>query len=237
MKNEKYEKEEFTKLVMYSNNLSDIAKKLGLSPFCGNRSTIKKYIKIYGINTTHFKIDYANRKNREKTKLVDILHENSTFNTTNLKDRLYDEGLKERKCEKCGQNEIWHNEKMSLILDHINGINDDHRLENLRIVCPNCTATLPTHSGKNRNSKYKKILSDNTIKNYCKCGKIIENNVNKCNDCYSLSQRKVERPPYEQLILEVNKFGYTKTGKKYGVSDNAIRKWIKFYKKQIDSVV
>lgn len=38
---------------------------------------------------------------------------------------------------------------MGLILDHINGIHKDNRIENLRIVCPNCNATLPTHGGKN----------------------------------------------------------------------------------------
>jgi hypothetical protein len=38
---------------------------------------------------------------------------------------------------------------MSLILDHINGVADDNRLENLRIVCPNCAATLDTHCGRN----------------------------------------------------------------------------------------
>ena len=62
-----------------------------------------------------------------------------------MKNRLYDEGLKERKCELCGQDENWYGKKMSLILDHINGVNNDSRIENLRILCPNCNATLPTH--------------------------------------------------------------------------------------------
>ena len=64
---------------------------------------------------------------------------------------LFEEGLKERRCEMCGQDENWHGRTMSLILDHINGVPDDNRLENLRIVCPNCAATLETHCGrKNR---------------------------------------------------------------------------------------
>ena len=58
---------------------------------------------------------------------------------------MYKEGLKNKKCELCGQNEEWKGKHMSLILDHINGINDDNKLENLRIVCPNCNATLETH--------------------------------------------------------------------------------------------
>jgi hypothetical protein len=46
---------------------------------------------------------------------------------------------------------------MSLILDHINGVNNDNRIENIRIVCPNCNATLDTHCGKIRVKNIKKV--------------------------------------------------------------------------------
>jgi len=45
-------------------------------------------------------------------------------------------------------------------------------------------------------------------------------------------QRKVERPSFQVLKNEVEKLGYSVTGKKYGVSDNAVRKWLKFYENQ-----
>jgi transposase-like protein len=44
--------------------------------------------------------------------------------------------------------------------------------------------------------------------------------------------RKVDRPPYDQLIDEVKRFGYLATGRKYGVSDNAIRKWVRAYERE-----
>lgn len=47
----------------------------------------------------------------------------------------------------------------------------------------------------------------------------------------SISQRKIERPPYEQLKQEIKELGYVGTGKKYGVSDNGIRRWVKTYEK------
>lgn len=47
-------------------------------------------------------------------------------------------------------------------------------------------------------------------------------------------QRKVDRPPYKVLKDEVEKLGYSGTGKKYGVSDNAVRKWLKFYENQLE---
>lgn len=52
-----------------------------------------------------------------------------------------------------------------------------------------------------------------------------------CSICVKISKRKVERPSYESLINNINELGYVKTGTKYGVSDNAIRKWIKYYNK------
>jgi hypothetical protein len=146
---EKYTKEFFIPLVLSSKNLTDVLVKLHLCTKGNSRETIKKYIKKYKISTVHFETvterNTVNGKYR-RIPLSVILIENSQYNTTShLKNRLYDEGLKERKCEKCGQDENWHGEHISLILDHINGINNDNRIENLQIVCPNCNATLATH--------------------------------------------------------------------------------------------
>lgn len=224
--------DKFIKIVSESKSFSEVSKKLYGNNYCGNRQTIKNKINEHSINITHFdfKPSSIDFKNRFKiTPINEILIENSTYiNTNHLKLRLYNEGLKERKCEKCGQDENWNGEKMSLILDHINGINTDNRLQNLRIVCPNCNATLSTHGGKN--AKMKSNVGRKTY--YIKVGdeqnKII--NIDK-----SILQRKVKRPSYEQLLSEIKELGYLGTGRKYGVSDNAIRKWIKFYEKHIPS--
>ena len=234
-----YDKVNFAKIVKESNNLSDICRNLGIVNTSGNRNTIKKYIEEYGLNTDHFKIV---SKPGLKRELSEILVENSTYNhTSNLKNRLYKEGLKERTCEMegCGQGEMWLGKKISLILDHINGVNDDNRLENLRIVCPNCNATLDTHCGRNIHKKYKHfveksgIVLEKKIKK-CGCGEIIDNRAKICKKCYSIKARKVKnRPNLETLLEDVANLGYVGTGKKYGVSDNSIRKWIKKYEKNV----
>ena len=59
------------------------------------------------------------------------------------------------KCEICGL-ELWMNQHIPLVLDHINGRANDDRLENLRLVCCNCDAQLPTYKSKNKNSDRKK---------------------------------------------------------------------------------
>jgi len=52
-------------------------------------------------------------------------------------------------CSKCGINE-WNGKMLSLHLDHINGVNNDHRLENLRFLCPNCHSQTDTYTGRNK---------------------------------------------------------------------------------------
>jgi 5-methylcytosine-specific restriction endonuclease McrA len=47
----------------------------------------------------------------------------------------------------------WHGRPLTLVLDHINGVNDDYRPDNLRLLCPNCHSQTPTFSGRNRQKR------------------------------------------------------------------------------------
>jgi hypothetical protein len=220
---DKWLKENLEEIVKTSNTQKECLEKLGIRCAGGNGKTLKKYIDLYNLDTTHFNKNYDRMVELSKSKKIqtkDILTVNSTYHRSHLKERLYKEGLKERKCEMCGQDEEWNGKKMSLILDHINGIHNDNRLENLRIVCPNCNATLDTHCGKN----------EKKIKYYCECGNEKNKDSKHCKKCSSKKNRKVkERPSYERLKIEVKRVGYSATGRKYGVSDNTIRKWLKTY--------
>ena len=213
-------------IVTKYSNRSEILKKIGLRQSTANYGTLNKYIKLYNINISHFNMNNLYKiYDNKKIPLSDILVEQSSYSRTKLKKRLYNEGLKEKKCELCGQDELWQGKKISLILDHINGIHNDNRIENLRIVCPNCNATLDTHCGKNKkNRKIRKIRIKKVY--YCEdCGKILNRKAKRCIKCFNKQQRTVERPPYEQLLKEIKELGYCGVGRKYGVSDNAIRKW------------
>lgn len=143
-----------TEHVKNSKNLSEILNKLNLRCAGGNFITIQKYIKLYNLDISHFEtsIEKNNRAKRKYDKNPELLLcENSQASRGCVKRYLYKNNLKRHICELCGQDENWKGKTISLILDHKNGIYNDHRIENLQIVCPNCNATLDTHCGKNKN--------------------------------------------------------------------------------------
>ena len=146
----RYDEAQVREAVASSASLSQALTKLGLRPAGGNHRTLKKLIEQYGIATAHLDPNWSLRAQRRRTAipLAEILTECSDYHRGHLKRRLYEAGLKERKCELCGLGENWRGGHMALILDHINGVANDNRLENLRIVCPNCAATLETHCGR-----------------------------------------------------------------------------------------
>ena len=74
----------------------------------------------------------------------------SSYPRCHLKARILKKKLIPYECSICGLGPQWNNKPMPLILDHINGINNDNRLENLRFVCSNCDCQLPTYKSKNR---------------------------------------------------------------------------------------
>lgn len=169
--------------------------------------------------------------------------EGSRYSRNHLKERLYREGLKERRCEVCGQGELWQGRRMGLILDHVNGVRDDHRLANLRILCPNCAATLDTHCGR-------KNRLETPERECLRCGRDFRPRYARQRYCSREcgtrapnpnrgvprpEQRRTERPPYDDLLREIAQSSYLAVGRRYGVSDNAIRKWVRQYERERSS--
>ncbi len=78
-----------------------------------------------------------------------VFVENSSYARHNLKRRIIEEKLLEYKCVCCGNIGEHNSQPLTLQLDHINGVNNDHRLENLRFLCPNCHTQQDTYAAKN----------------------------------------------------------------------------------------
>lgn len=146
--------EEFKTLVQDSPSIIEILRKLGYNNRSGAmHNKIKERIKKDGLSTYHMNRlnNTVNRNSHNKTPMEELLVENSTYtNNTRMKIRIINEGVLEYKCEGCGNEGEWLGKPISLQLDHINGINNDNRIKNLRFLCPNCHSQTETYSGKNQ---------------------------------------------------------------------------------------
>jgi HNH endonuclease len=233
----RYTDDEVRAAVASSRSISEALRKLGLRAAGHNYRTLRRLIERHGIATDHMDPNWVLRGSRRPTKipLDEILVAGSHYNRQHLKNRLYEAGLKQRRCELCGQQETWHGRPMSLILDHVNGIATDNRLENLRIVCPNCNATLDTHCGRQNRLDIRprkclhcarEFMPKYATHRYCShaCGTHSKGSHDPKPDT-----RKVARPPYEQLMADLAATNFCAVGRKYGVSDNAVRKWVRWY--------
>lgn len=82
-----------------------------------------------------------------------VFCEGATIARHHVKKKILQQDLIEYKCNICGTDAIWQGKPMPLILDHINGTNNDNRLENLRFICSNCDSQLPTYKSRNIKKK------------------------------------------------------------------------------------
>ena len=143
--------ETFIEIVKNACSYSDCLRALGLNTNGGSSTDVlKRRIKELNCDISHFEQKQKKISTNVKYSLDEILVENSSYaNISSLKKRLIKEEVLEYKCAICGIS-TWNDLPLTLQLDHINGINNDHRLENIRFLCPNCHSQTETYAGKNK---------------------------------------------------------------------------------------
>lgn len=155
----KITKEEYVNAAVNAFSFAGMLRNLGLKPCGGNYKVVHNAITEYQIDISHFTgqgwnvgLKFIPKKARN---LEEILTENSYYNTFKLKNRLFKEGLKEKRCECCKRTE-WMGKEIPLELHHKNGVNNDNRIENLEILCPNCHALTDNYRGLNKGASFPK---------------------------------------------------------------------------------
>ena len=137
--------------VKISTSYRNVLKLLNLDINGNNNNNIRKLINEHKIDVSHFK-GHGWSKNMSigyKKDINDYLNNKIKITSYKLKNRLFEENLKQKRCEFC-LNTKWLDNNIPLELDHIDGNKYNNNLSNLRILCPNCHALTPTYKSKNR---------------------------------------------------------------------------------------
>jgi 5-methylcytosine-specific restriction endonuclease McrA len=139
MKAKNIKKETFIEICKNEMSMAKAASTLGL-----HFNTFKKYALEYGCYIPN---QSGKGLKKDIKKRIQNIEEYST--RASVRKTILKENLIEYKCGVCGIYS-WNEQKLSLHLNHINGKNGDHRLENLRWLCPNCHSQTSNYTGRNK---------------------------------------------------------------------------------------
>lgn len=149
----KYNPEMLANAVRNSFSYAGVLRLLGMNIFGSAYPILKREIKKQKLDTSHFlgkKIGFSKMILKRQCKdISEHLVENSSYcNGSSLKNRLLREKIISNECCMCGNKGLWKGKKLVMVLDHINGTHNDNRIENLRMLCPNCNSQQPTFCRK-----------------------------------------------------------------------------------------
>lgn len=229
---------EFIDLVKSSLNVSEVLFKLGYTTK-GNSwgyAQVKKRMIDLNLSGKDFKGKLAITNKNEKIDKSKLFCENSKHARTVLRKTIIRENLLPYHCAICGVKE-WNGKTLSLELDHINGINNDNRLENLRFLCPNCHSQTDTYGSRNQKitesfyeitEELKNLVISNYIelKNQKKVSELlnIKHNVVKqiISDAGLGKSNQKYVIQYDSNMQELNRFGSISECCEYLMSNNII---------------
>jgi Zn finger protein HypA/HybF involved in hydrogenase expression len=223
--------EQLIEAVKANDNISAVIKHLGYGDAAANWKTVRKYITLLKLDTAHFlSKDQLLARARMHQKRISSFSEEFIFSVNEIarsavKRYIIANNTLPYLCAIC-KIDSWNGIPLSLHLDHINGINNDNRLENLRFLCPNCHSLTDTFSGKNKASTVP------IISKCIDCGESVHKDSTRCVLCEkrrrkTASKKKIQWPNPTDLIELIVSNSLVAAGKMLGVSDNAIKRHLR----------
>jgi hypothetical protein len=221
MKNIKFSYEEVESAINNSSTIKEFLQNLGMKVNNGNYRLAGNIAKHYGLQLNKHDISDNGRLLMQVNKLPteEFFVDGVSRNGISIRKRLINDLGYEDKCsiEECGQGPIWLGLPITLQVDHIDGDRFNNKLDNLRILCPNCHTQTKTFSNGQRITTY----------NYCECGVRISKNAVHCQKHVVQTVARVSKityPPIPELVERVSTIGYAATGLELNISGNAIKK-------------
>jgi diadenosine tetraphosphatase ApaH/serine/threonine PP2A family protein phosphatase len=213
--------------VANSCSFSDTLRKLGLRAAGGNWKTVKRMTEEYGISTEHFDPRKASIFHLQKKSMLvryteeQLFCEHSPLLRSTLKT-LFKQKVR-YECQKCGNEGMHCGEPLVLQIDHINGVHDDNRLENLRWLCPNCHTQTTTYAGRKRTVSFCKTCKRPCLQKtqYCStaCRPVIVR-------AKSGPKKHIAWTSVEDVTARVLSEGYERVGEAFGCSGNGVKKYL-----------
>ncbi|MFC0848122.1 HNH endonuclease signature motif containing protein [Streptomyces noboritoensis] len=139
-------------VVAVSTSMYEVLRRLGVEAVGGHHTHISRRIEAYGIDTSHFRAPSRGRDSRRRRRPEALLvaqTEGRRVPGDRLKRALTAVGVAER-CALCGIGPVWQDQPLPLEVDHIDGDWHNNRVENLRLLCPNCHSTTDTYRGRGK---------------------------------------------------------------------------------------
>lgn len=234
--------ERLAEIVSESNSFSDVMRRFGFAVSGNSMKILKERVENDHIDHSHFLSHsfFASKASKRwwgknQIPLEQILVKNSTYSRHSLKKRLIEEGLLENRCAdpNCPANSTldldgtWNGKPLVLVLDHINGVRDDNRISNLQLLCPNCNSQTDTFCTRGlKQCQYCIDCGIEVTKRSKRCRKCEAGRPRRRAGVHNASRKVKNRPTKTVLRQQVKTLGYCGTGRLYGVTDNAIRKWL-----------
>lgn len=211
-------------VVERSTSAAQVFRVLDMDVNGGNYITFKSRLAEWNIDASHFLGSghlRGSTSRKERPPLESVLTVNSSYSRSKLKKRLVSEGVMEEQCAWCGIGPSWNGKPLTLELDHINGVNDDNRLENLRLLCPNCHSQTPTSCRSRRKTKKQYACAE--------CGRRVGKGSARCRNCANRAngaRREAETGwPSDNVLAEmVSASNINATARRLGLSFNAVKR-------------
>ena len=218
----RYTTEELTAALKDADSLREVMTRLGIRINNGNYDWVRGLYRQAGIDIPKVFPQKNRKPNSGFQRIPDTVFFKDGVRRTgqHLRDRLLSIGWK-FVCAECGLLPEWNGKPLTLQVDHIDGDRFNNVLENLRFLCPNCHAQTETFGRtKGTGIRY----------NYCECGVRIGRASTHCPPCSQVKRprkKKIDWPPVEDVLQLVTETNFSQAGRILGVSDNAIRKYLK----------